>query len=258
MGVTSQGICFPLSIVGGGYDSDIPCVEGEDVTEKLKVKLYSPPIPASLSGQVKGQFPSFIPRTDELRNQSVPGVLERHKGKKMFCTEKLDGASTSMFIKDGVFGVCSRNLELLETKGNTLWEVAKKYDIENKLRALNRNICLQGEICGNGIQKNPYKLKDQDVFFFSIFDIDAYKYLDYDEMKSVIMSMQLKSVPQVECITLNHTVDELVEMAKGKSALSDSLREGIVVRPLIEERDSELGRLSFKVINQEYLLSEED
>ena len=56
---------------------------------------------------------------------------------------------------------------------------------------------------------------------------------------------------------LNHTVDALVNYAKGKSVLNQAtIREGVVIRPLIERKDPTLGRWSFKVINPEFLLKE--
>src|SRR6185503_10263785 len=59
-GEISQGICFPLSILPEGTE----ITEGADVTDALGVTKYEPPIPASLSGVMKGGFPSFIPKTD--------------------------------------------------------------------------------------------------------------------------------------------------------------------------------------------------
>jgi hypothetical protein len=55
---------------------------------------------------------------------------------------------------------------------------------------------------------------------------------------------------------LDHTVDELVAVAEGPSALSPQVqREGVVLRPPVEEHDPDVGgRLSFKVINPRFLL----
>src|SRR3989344_1932208 len=66
-GQVSQGICFSLSILPAGDYS-----EGTDVTEILGIVKYEPPIPAHLAGQIKGEFPSFIPKTDEPRIQTIP------------------------------------------------------------------------------------------------------------------------------------------------------------------------------------------
>ena len=64
-----------------------------------------------------------------------------------------------------------------------------------------------------------------------------------------------ETVPEVGTIVLNHSVDELVELAAGTSVLHPSVqREGLVLRPMLEEDDVDLGRLSFKVINPKFLL----
>ena len=66
----------------------------------------------------------------------------------------------------------------------------------------------------------------------------------------------LESVPQLGPLQLNHTVDELVAFSEGSSVLNPKVqREGVVLRPLAEEYDEEIGgRLSFKVINPKFLL----
>ena len=139
--------------------------EGVDVTDLLGIVKYEPPIPAELSGKVKGNFPSFLRKTDEERVQNLTKEYEQYiqSDQKFYITEKLDGSSATFYFKDGVFGVCSRNLELLETAENTFWKVARELDLENKMKKFGINMSLQGELIGEGIQGNPYKIKGQTV-----------------------------------------------------------------------------------------------
>jgi len=109
-------------------------------------------------------------------------------------TEKLDGSSATFYMNEGEFGVCSRNLELLETEGNTFWKVARELDLENKLKDKG-NICLQGELIGEGIQGNPYKIKGQTVHFFNGFDIDKRQRLNINEFLILLDELELTSVP---------------------------------------------------------------
>jgi len=118
----------------------------------LGVTKYEPPIPACLSGIMKGRFPSFIPKTDETRVQVLQQLLSKYKGERCYITEKLDGSSATFFMHNHEFGVCSRNMELLEDDTNSFWKVAREMDIENKLKELNGNYALQGELIGEGIQ----------------------------------------------------------------------------------------------------------
>jgi len=250
-GQVSQGICFPLTFLPLGTKVE----EGMDVTEILGVKKFEPPVPFCLEGKMKGRFPAFIPKTDEIRVQVIPELLEMHKGEKCYVTEKIDGTSVTYFIKDGDFGVCSRNLELYEDSENSFWKMARKFDIENKLRSFNSNIAFQGEVVGENIQSNILKLHGQDVFFFNIFDIDRFQYLGFPDFKEAIQKAGLKMVPIVdEEFFLDNDIDALVDLSIGKSLINkDSWREGIVIRSLTEKKMGN-DRFSFKVINPNYLL----
>ncbi|MCL6258984.1 hypothetical protein M3O96_07800 [Aquiflexum sp. TKW24L] len=120
-GQISQGICLPLTLLPDHIDPQ----EDLDLTEILGIIKYEAPIPAYLSGKVKGKFPSFIPKTDETRVQVLQKVLDKYQGVSCYISEKLDGSSATYFLKDGEFGVCSRNMELYEDNENSLWKVAR-------------------------------------------------------------------------------------------------------------------------------------
>jgi hypothetical protein len=130
---------------------------------------WEPPVPAELAGIAKGLFPSFLKKTDEERIQNLASEYEELKEQEYYVTEKLDGSSATYYYKDGEFGVCSRNLELLETEGNTFWKVAREMNLEEKMKSLNRNLCFQGELIGESVQGNPYKIKGQTVKFFNVY-----------------------------------------------------------------------------------------
>ena len=253
-GQVSQGLILPISVVpiaqfATGYD--LP--EGLDVTEMLGIVKYEPPIPAELSGKVKGGFPSFLRKTDEERVQNLVKEYEEYKltsEHQFYMTEKLDGSSATFYMNEGEFGVCSRNLELLETEGNTFWKVARELDLENKFK-IKGNICLQGELIGEGIQGNPYKIKGQTVHFFNGFDIDTQTKLGINEFLILLDELELLSVPILGvAILLPETVEEMVKLAEDKSRLNKlTEREGVVVRSLD-------NTISFKAISNKFLLSE--
>ncbi|MBU4486954.1 MAG: RNA ligase (ATP) [Candidatus Delongbacteria bacterium] len=258
-GQISQGICFPLSIL----PVDFQIEEDADCTEALEIVKYDPPMPACLGGIAKGKFPSFIPKTDETRVQVLQEVLDKYKGVKCYVTEKVDGSSVTYYINNGEFGVCSRNLELLENEENSLWKFARQNDIENKLLSLNKNFALQGEIVGEGIQSNKLKLKGQTVMFFNAFDIDKFEYLQFDQFNELIEKLQLPMVPIITTdYELVNDIDTIIKTATIKSIVCpDVWAEGIVIRPLNEKIDALLsnenfnnGRVSFKAVNPEFLL----
>jgi RNA ligase (TIGR02306 family) len=258
-GQISQGICLPLSIL----PIDFTIEEDADCTEVLGIEKYELAIPAYLSGVVKGRFPSFIPKTDETRVQNLQKLLDKYKGETCYVTEKLDGSSVTYYINNNTFGVCSRNLELLEDDQNSFWKVARQLDIENKLQALNGNYAIQGELIGEGIQDNKFKLKGQTVRFFNAFDIDQFKYLQFEHFISFFEKLELATVPILsKDYQLLNDIDAIVKMATIKSTMNNAVwAEGIVIRTLKERIDLLLsienfsnGRVSFKAINPEFLL----
>jgi RNA ligase (TIGR02306 family) len=253
-GQVSQGLILPISVLNP-TDTNIYVTpfEGLDVTEMLEIVKYEPPIPAELAGKVKGNFPSFIPKTDEERIQNLTKEFEEWKKSDIdfYVTEKLDGSSATYYYKDGVFGVCSRNLELLETEGNTFWKVARELDLENKMKSLGYNVSFQGELVGEGIQGNPYKIKGQKVFFFNLFNIDKHEYVDLTEFVNTIHGLSLDTVPKIETkFKLPDTIEDLLIYSDGKSYHNLNFdREGVVIRSLDR-------KISFKVISNKFLLNE--
>ncbi len=264
-GQVSQGICFPLSILPA-LPADASLHDGTDVTALLGIVKYDPPLPASMSGRVRGAFPGFLPKTDETRVQVLESVLARHRGKTFYFTEKLDGTSFTAFYRQGQageagqFGVCSRNQWLDETDlANTMCRLAAELELERKLAAARTrfgfDLAIQGEIIGPGIQKNKYGLKQAELHIFNVVDLDRFRLVDHARMLEIAAELGLRAVPQLGTLVLDHTVDQLIELSMGNSLLAPRTpREGIVLRPLFDENDPDLGRLSFKAINPKFLL----
>jgi RNA ligase (TIGR02306 family) len=187
-------------------------------------------------------------------------VLERHRGKTFYVTEKVDGTSFTAFLRQGEFGICSRNLWMDENDGsNILVRVARGMQLEEKLRSARERLgfdpAIQAEVLGPGIQKNKYALQAVGLRVFNVLNVDAYRLLDHPLMLQVTHELGLEPVPQLGTLVLSHTVDELVAFSEGASLLNPRIqREGVVLRPLVEEYDEDVGRLSFKVINPKFLL----
>jgi RNA ligase (TIGR02306 family) len=250
-GQVSQGLIIPLNELLKYGVSEDDVYEGLDVSGMLGIIKYEPPIPAELAGKVKGLFPSFLIKTDEERIQNLLSEMENWKDKTFYVTEKLDGSSATFYYKDGEFGVCSRNLELLETEDNTFWKFARQVDLENKMRDFDVNISLQGELIGEGIQGNPYKIKGQTVRFFNLFDIDLQEYHSLSMFEGVCNRFGVEMVPILnKHFEMFETVEDILEYAEGKSVLNPNFdREGVVIRSLDR-------KISFKAISNKFLLNE--
>lgn len=311
-GVVSMGLALPLSAFPE-IESRNPEV-GEDLTAEIGVEKYDAEAQQFKSGgsfnagNAKGDFPFFIRKTDETRIQSIPGILEEMAGQLCYTTVKCDGTSATFYLKDGEFGVCSRNMEIMRpvpdeietvtessdiwgiwprfSKINKLrtdagheeiaieefvakekrqrrsiyWTVAKKSGVEEKMREMGKNLALQGEICGPGIQKNRMELPEISLFIFSAYDIDSQQYISAENLFEICQQLGLKTVPIIntnKVFPILKTVDDLIEDARGVYDRTSNNREGIVIRPMIEKMSvwTPDNRMSFKVINEDYLLS---
>jgi RNA ligase (TIGR02306 family) len=260
-GQLSQGLLlrywdFP-KVVEAFHKTRLASDEPFDVTEILGIVKYEAPIPAQLAGEVKGMFPGWIQKTDQERVQNLTEefdywLKEQHVWE---VTEKLDGSSMTVYLRDGEFGVCSRNLELKPSETNSLWKVAVRNELELKLRRANRNLALQGELIGEGIQGNPYKQKGQEFFLFDIYDIDASKYLTPAERKAFVEEHDIKHVPVIafgaelwDTLGIN-SIDGILKFAEGKSVMGmiGCEREGVVFK-------SKAMQCSFKAISNKFLL----
>jgi RNA ligase (TIGR02306 family) len=245
-GQVSQGLALPLNLFTG-ISQDI----GDDLSETIGVIKYEAPIPAQLAGEVKGSFPGFIPKTDEERIQNVPEFPEKYKRQKFYVTEKIDGTSATYYKYNGTFGVCSRNLELLENETNTYWKIAKEFGLADKLP---EGYAIQCEIAGQGIQKNTLKLSGQRCFVFYVVDIKKYQYLTLQEMREFLKPLNMETVPVVsEEFILFHSCEQLLNMANCKSILNPHEdAEGLVFR-----LTGNSEKISFKAISNTYLLKNE-
>lgn len=224
-------------------------------------KLY-----AKLNPKVKSGFPSWIKKTDEDRIQVLPSLFQECVDKKIKfdATEKLDGQSSTYFIRKykvlGIipkyeFGVCSRNLRLKTPGNSSYWAIAQQLDMENVLKSLLKKykaqkIVIQGEICGNKIQKNKYNISGHELFVFNLI-IDGQKYRTMD-IERILSPYGFKTVPILNTnVELLPSIDMMVEDAEGKSEIYNTEREGKVWRSIDNQ-------VSFKVINPKFLLKNDE
>ena len=205
-------------------------------------------------------FP-YIHKTDEERCENLPWVLGYER--PLIVTEKLDGTSCTYILekkKRGYeFYVLSRNVRQADENQecyhdhNIYWDLAFKYDIENKLKGyLNTYpectyVCIQGEGVGS-VQGNPLKLKEDDLYVFNFIDSINGR-MPSTVGKYFIEKMGMKWVPILdENYMMPTDMEEFKQFATAKSVVSPNvLREGIVLRDPTND-------FSFKNVSREYLL----
>ena len=255
-GTISQGLIFPLTILPDPFfEHEI----GTDVADLIGVTKYEKPIPVQLMGQVKGNFPShLVSKTDEDNLKSNIKVLdELREADEVEATLKVDGTSAT-YIKelDGTFHVCSRNMELKDTEDNVYWQMARKYNIEENLKA---GFAIQGEISGPSIQGNPAGCDAVSLVVFNVIDLSTRKPLARTNWDSAITGVQKvlvwRTFTKEEFASKD--IDYLQDYVnKLKYSTNKSPVEGLVFRGI---KNGEImyshklqKMLSVKIINQNY------
>lgn len=247
-GQISQGLALPVGSLGS-LDA-LAAGELEDITEALGVSLWDPPVHASMRGQVRGNFPSFIPKTDQERAQNCLRKLAESHGDHLFeATLKVDGSSCTIFAKDGFVRVCSRNLELdMDQEGNTFVDMARK--VGPAILSSGRNLAFQGELMGPGIQGNREGFTEHRWFVFDVWDIDAQRYLSAGERMEVVSGLGLDHVPSLGHIpAAAEPLDVLLARSDAQASIRHAIAEGIVYKSVIDPS------VSFKVISNRFLLN---
>lgn len=265
-GVISQGIVY-LPQPGSIHSGLLPLQEGTDYAEDLGIVKYVPEVPASMSGKVEGHS-RIRPYTDIENIKKFPHVLSI--GEEVVMTEKIHGTNSTFALLDGEFVVASKGLagkglvlvdELTEQgeSKNLYWQAAKRLGVEGILTAIRdqldaTDVVLFGEIFGQGVQDLQYGTSPSNDGFRA-FDlrVDG-EYLDYDEFVFITDQYGIARTPVLYRGPFNEQA--LADATNGKETISGqgtNVREGVVVRPVLERKHDEIGRVCLKSISEDYL-----
>jgi len=232
---------------------------GVDVTKFIPgLEKWDPPIPAELAGSAKGPFPSVIRKTDEERIQNMPWVFEPDEDLDGYwiATEKIDGSSMTVYIKDGVPGVASRNWDLEETSHNSMWKLARELGLITWLAEYYPTgyAAIQGEIFGPGIQGNPLDVKEVQFRVFTILDSETGDiprgFWPIGDEDFGAEPVPLHSLPYPT------SIEEALEQVENLKSKINPQRpvEGVVWRNTRASHFKNGARASWKAISQRYLL----
>lgn len=230
--------------------------EGLDVSSFLNIQKWEAPINAQLAGLARGGFPSEVPKTDEERIQNLTKKIDdwAFSGLTFEITEKLEGSSCTFYLdNEGEFHVCSRNINLKETEGNTFWKIARDHGVEDKMKAWCLNgYAIQGEVIGECIQKNYYGITGIDFYVYKIYNVNTGKYLAPDARRGIAGNLKLKHVPVIyEKRMISYFIRDILLQSEGKSVINPKKeREGLVFKC------HEFDDISFKAISNRFLLKE--
>ncbi len=263
--------------------------EGEDVTDLLGITKYEPSLPTAMAGTVYNFGQTIGVNYDVENIKNYPNVLQ--EGEEVQITEKIHGTFcqviampyTTEFQHDNHLKV------LADEDSNTVGYIAVsskgmggkglflKHDEQNKnnvyLRATNHlfnklivyndgqstPVVMCGEVFGNNIQDLSYGFKRGEIGF-RVFDVyvglrGRGRYLEDGELDEFCEELGVERVPTL--FRGPYSKDLAKELSQHTKSVFDSkqVREGIVIKS-VPERTHHRGqcRVSFKVINEDYLL----
>lgn len=214
--------------------------------------------------KISGKWESWMmPESDQENIQKIFTKLKEKWGDDdgWWVSSKIEGQSSSYYYKrtpylfglknSEHFGVCTHHRHLPTDDGSQFWKTARELDFEKRLKAVGKNIMVQGEHCGSKVQGNIYKLPSYRIYLFDVWDIDEGRYYNFDEFFEFCHKYQFDHVPLVDAkFALKDTVQEMLNYSNGTDELVPGVvvkREGVVIR----RRDNPL--IHFKVKSPEYL-----
>lgn len=237
-GVMSQGLLVP---------APEGAQEGDDVAEALGVTRYEPPLSTSMGGGEDGVPPrGHWPVYDVESWHRYKHLLA--EGEPVFIQEKIHGAN-GRWLFDGEKMHCGSRTTW-KREGSTIWWHALNQNpwLEALCRD-NPGVCCYGEVFGQ-VQDLRYGAGRNDLFarLFDYFDGREWlQLLDWPGTTKPIIAPILYRGPYSE--------EVVREQADGQTMVpgADHLREGCVIRPLLNRTDPEIGRVILKLVSDAYL-----
>lgn len=267
--VLSQGLICPLDLAN---DEDRPeLTEGDNAIEYLGIVKYEPPIPTCMAGEVDNRM-GYTMKYDVENLKWYPDVIA--EGEQVVFTEKLHGTWAC-------FGYHPRCGNVVTSKGLSGKGLAFKFNEMNAnnlyVRTFNKMfddgrtiieryhalatddepIYFLGEIFGQGVQDLAYGMEKPQFRGFDIYlgHPTTGRYLDFDEKAKLFDQLGVQLVPILYRGIFSH--EKVEEFTSGRETVSGRgacIREGIVILPVRERRDDDIGRVMLKSVSEKYLL----
>lgn len=211
----------------------------------------------------KTAFPDFLRKSDQERCQNVKGrIWQSYLNEVPYqITFKLDGSSITNARKSKEEFVCSRNLRKNPKQTHDSFIQASR-EIQDLYRKNKDDYAFQGELCGPSIQKNFEGLIRNQMYVYSMIDMETRKYIDPQQVLDTCRRIGIPHVPVLEeriaLVELFPTakdeddlIKQILKHADGPSGLNGKYREGFVYKAL------DGSGFSFKAISNSYLLKME-
>lgn len=249
-GVVSYGLLIPAP------ENALP---GDDVAEQLNITRYEPPV--KLIGCGHSTRPNCVKPPDLPTPLPVYDVdaFQRYAsevfvpGELVWVTEKVDGANARFVFWDGKMYCGSRKLWPEQAENSPWWRALANHPEIAKFCMDKPGRVLYGEVFG-AVQDLHYGRKSGECNFVAFDFMEDGQWIDAMHARDVMEAAGLPCVPLI-CPGMPYNFDELMKLAEGPSLVpgANHYREGIVVKPMIERWNSEVGRAQLKIVSATYL-----
>jgi RNA ligase (TIGR02306 family) len=250
-----MGVLIPAGVTFG-------YTEGADYAAALGIEKYVEPEHLDTRGQDEQAPQGFqIPVYDMDSFRKYKGLFQ--PGEYVAITEKIHGCNARFAFLNGALQVGSHNRwkrrppeGVVPGKSDVWWKLALQENLETRLNhpEVVDRYCFYGEVYGQ-VQDLKYGVPSGvKCVMFDILDLKTLKWLDYPEFLAVCGALNLETAPCLYTGVLDEA--KAFELAEGLSELGEGkcIREGVVIRPLLERQDLRHGRVCLKLHGQGYLL----
>ncbi len=230
--------------------------EGLDVQDYYGITKYLPPIKIS-AGDAETAHPLFGEYTDVENLRNFPDVFA--EGEEVSVTEKIHGTSCRLGLIEGEWMAGSMSVRRKRPDNladSIYWQPMALPGVPPLLEHLgrtHRQVILYGEVFGSRIQSLNYG--QVGALGFRAFDLLADgKYLDADVFAALCAEFAVPTVPVL--YRGPYHLETIKALSEGPTTLdADHIREGVVVKPMVERTDPKVGRVCLKYIGDPYLFA---
>lgn len=133
-----------------------------------------------------------------------------------------------------------------------MWQVAHRMNLAQTFERFfaTRQLAVQGELVGPGIEENKYKLQQHRFYAYDVYDVKQGRYLEPLQRRAVVEQLGLQHVPVIDSaytLSAADSMEAMLQRAQGPSMLLPSqTREGLVYKRCDAQE-------SFKTISNTYL-----
>ena len=239
-GIYSQGLLIPT-------ERDL----GEDLYNELGLRHYEPELDSSMTTD---NIPA-PPGHEGLSKYDIENgrkYLRKYftEGEPVYITEKLHGHNQLITGAGSEVFVRSRSNWKLQDPKCLFWQCYEPVkDAVNKFLSVYPN----HRVWGEGYGKVKGFKYDTTRPSFRAFDIQQPNG-EYCCVERFLDLTQEFSIPTVPVLKVNYPLnyDEVFTLAEGDSLLGGNIREGVVVKPMVERREK-IGRVFVKVVSNKFL-----